>query len=133
LFHNFDKVLVGLHFGRFFQNASGVDVMITIFCDFCTIFGKKIGVFLKNQCYDHFFQNLALFWVKNANFFAKFFGENILKIITSVPGHPAVEVKWHFLRWLFLSLLQLKKKEKVGKWKQQYFVLKQDGTGKQKV
>jgi hypothetical protein len=35
--------------------------------------------------------NLALFWVKNANFFAKIFGENILKIITSVPGHPA----WH--------------------------------------
>jgi hypothetical protein len=33
-----------------------------------------------------FFQNLALFWVKNADFFAKFFGENILKIITSVPG-----------------------------------------------
>jgi hypothetical protein len=33
----------------------------------------------------NFFQNLALFWVKNANFFAKIFGENILKIITSVP------------------------------------------------
>jgi hypothetical protein len=33
--------------------------------------------------------NVALFWVKNANFFAEFFGENILKIITSVPGHPA--------------------------------------------
>jgi hypothetical protein len=32
--------------------------------------------------------NLALFWVKNANFFAKFFGKNILKIITLVPGHP---------------------------------------------
>jgi hypothetical protein len=30
--------------------------------------------------------NLALFWVKNANFFADFFGENIQKIITSVPG-----------------------------------------------
>jgi hypothetical protein len=29
---------------------------------------------------------LALFLVKNANFFAKFFGENILKIITLVPG-----------------------------------------------
>jgi hypothetical protein len=29
---------------------------------------------------------LALFWVKNANFFAEFFGKNILKIITSVPG-----------------------------------------------
>jgi hypothetical protein len=34
----------------------------------------------------NFFQNLALFWVKNANFFAKCFGENILKIITSVPA-----------------------------------------------
>jgi hypothetical protein len=32
-----------------------------------------------------FFQNLALFRVQNANFFAKFFGENILKIIASVP------------------------------------------------
>jgi hypothetical protein len=41
------------------------------------IFGEKNGVFLKNQCYDQFFQNLALFWVKNANFFANFFGENI--------------------------------------------------------
>jgi hypothetical protein len=30
---------------------------------------------------------LALFWVKNANLFAEFFGENILKIITSVPGY----------------------------------------------
>jgi hypothetical protein len=34
----------------------------------------------------HFLHNLALFWAKNAKFFAKFFGENILKIITS--GHP---------------------------------------------
>jgi hypothetical protein len=30
--------------------------------------------------------NLALFRAQNANFFAVFFGENILKIITSVPG-----------------------------------------------
>jgi hypothetical protein len=29
--------------------------------------------------------NLAWFLVKNANFFAEFFGENIFKIITSVP------------------------------------------------
>jgi hypothetical protein len=29
--------------------------------------------------------NLALFLVKNANLFAEFFGENISKIITSVP------------------------------------------------
>jgi hypothetical protein len=26
-------------------------------------------------------------WVKNSNFFADFFGENIFKIITSVPAH----------------------------------------------
>jgi hypothetical protein len=30
--------------------------------------------------------NLALFWVKNVNFFAIFFCENIFKIITSVPA-----------------------------------------------
>jgi hypothetical protein len=30
--------------------------------------------------------NLALFSVKNANFFAEFFAENIKIIITSVPG-----------------------------------------------
>jgi hypothetical protein len=30
-------------------------------------------------------QKLALFCVKNANIFTKFFGENILKIVTSVP------------------------------------------------
>jgi hypothetical protein len=35
-------------------------------------------------------QKLALFCVKNANIFANFFGENILKIITSVPGYAAV-------------------------------------------
>jgi hypothetical protein len=32
--------------------------------------------------------DLALFSAKNANLFAEIFGENILKIITSVPGHP---------------------------------------------
>jgi hypothetical protein len=36
----------------------------------------------------NFLNNLALFWVKKGNFFADF-GENILKIITSVPGHTA--------------------------------------------
>jgi hypothetical protein len=32
-----------------------VDVMITIFCDFCQFSAEKNGVFDKNQCYDHFF------------------------------------------------------------------------------
>jgi valyl-tRNA synthetase len=35
--------------------------------------------------------NLASFWEKNATFFAKIFGENILKIITSVPGHDPTD------------------------------------------
>jgi uncharacterized membrane protein len=35
-----------------------------------------------------FLQKVAAVGAKNANIFAKFFGENIFKIITSVPGHP---------------------------------------------
>jgi hypothetical protein len=34
----------------------GVDVMVTIFCDFRPYSAKKIGIFLKNKCYD---QNYA--------------------------------------------------------------------------
>jgi hypothetical protein len=40
---------------------SVVDVIITIFCDFPQFLARKIGVFLKYQCYDQLFQNLALF------------------------------------------------------------------------
>jgi hypothetical protein len=58
---------------------SGVDVMITIFC-------KKIGVVFKNQCYDQFFSKISSSWSKKRQFFAKFFGEKFLKIITSVPA-----------------------------------------------
>jgi hypothetical protein len=36
----------------FDKSTPGVDVMITIFCDFFPIFGEKIGVFLKSQSYD---------------------------------------------------------------------------------
>jgi hypothetical protein len=42
-----------------------------------------------------------MFLVKNANFFAKFFGENISKIITSVPG-------WANLRPVFLKITYVK-------------------------
>jgi hypothetical protein len=55
--------------------------MITIFCDFSLFSAKKLAFFSKTNVMINFFQNLALFGVKNA----KFFGENILKIITSVP------------------------------------------------
>jgi hypothetical protein len=40
---------------------------------------KKLAFFLNTIVMINFFQNLALFWVKNANFVAKIFGENILK------------------------------------------------------
>jgi hypothetical protein len=43
---------------------------------------KKLAFFLKTNVMIKCLHNLALFWVKNANFFAEFFGENI----TSVPG-----------------------------------------------
>jgi hypothetical protein len=32
-----------------------------------------------------FLQKVAAIWAKNANIFAKFYGENIFKITTSVP------------------------------------------------
>jgi hypothetical protein len=50
----------------------GVDVMITIFCDFLTISGEKIGAFLKNQCYDHIFEKYSFFLSQKRQFFADF-------------------------------------------------------------
>jgi hypothetical protein len=49
-------------------------------------FGEKIGVFLKNQCYDHIFAKTCSSLSKKREYFRQCFGENILKIITSVPG-----------------------------------------------
>jgi hypothetical protein len=48
-----------------------------------------MSVFLKNQCCDQIFEKISYVLSKKTPiFFADFFGENILKIITSVPGHP---------------------------------------------
>jgi hypothetical protein len=59
-------------------------------------FSKK-----KTMLWSKFLHNLALFWVKNADFFSELFGENIFKILTSVPdgltfvqsGRPDAEKK----------------------------------------
>jgi hypothetical protein len=51
---------------------AGVDVMITIF-------GEKLAFFSKTNVLMKFLDNLALFRVKNAIFFAEFFGKNIFK------------------------------------------------------
>jgi hypothetical protein len=72
---------------QIFTNSSGVDVMITIFCDFYQ-FSAKNGVFLKYQYYDQLFSKFSFVLSQKHHFFADKFGENILKIIASVPGHP---------------------------------------------
>jgi hypothetical protein len=58
---------------------SGVNVMITIFCDFSQFSAKKLAFFLNTNVMIKNLHNLALFSVKNANFFAEFFGEIIYK------------------------------------------------------
>jgi hypothetical protein len=40
--------------------ATGVDLMITIVCDFCLFSAKKMG-FLKNMLCIHFFTKIAVF------------------------------------------------------------------------
>jgi hypothetical protein len=52
--------------------TSGVDVMITIFWDFWQFSAKKLAFFSKNNVMIKFLRNLALFWVKNANFLLNF-------------------------------------------------------------
>jgi hypothetical protein len=58
-------------------NLSGVDVMITIFCDFCQFSAKNLRFSQKPMLWSQFLQKLAVAWAKNANIFAKFFVENI--------------------------------------------------------
>jgi hypothetical protein len=41
---------------------------------------------LKYQCYDQLFTKFSFVLSQKRPFFAKIFGENILKIITSVPA-----------------------------------------------
>jgi hypothetical protein len=49
-------------------------------------FCENIGVFFsKTNIMINFLNKVTLFLVKNANFVANFFGENIFKITTSVP------------------------------------------------
>jgi hypothetical protein len=47
------------------------NVMITIFCDLCPIFGGKMGVFLQNQCCDQIFAKSFSSLSKKRHFFAK--------------------------------------------------------------
>jgi hypothetical protein len=60
--------------------------MITIFCDFSQFLAKKLALFSNTNVMIKILHNLALFRVKNANFRAEIFGENLKKIITLIPG-----------------------------------------------
>jgi hypothetical protein len=51
--------------------------MITIFCDFRQFSAKKLAFFSKTSVMIKILHNLALVWVKNANFVTEIFGENI--------------------------------------------------------
>jgi hypothetical protein len=61
--------------------------MITIFCDFSQFSAKKLAFFSQKQCYDHFFSKFSFVLSQKRQVFARFFGENNLIIITSVPGN----------------------------------------------
>jgi hypothetical protein len=82
--NDFQKELLQCKYHDF--RRPGVDVMITIFWDFWRFSAKKLAFFSKTNVMIKILHNLALFWVKTANFLLNFFGENILKIITSVPA-----------------------------------------------
>jgi hypothetical protein len=50
-----------------------------------TIFGEKIGLFLKNKCWHPISAKLAVFELPKTPNFSQFFGENVFEIITSDP------------------------------------------------
>jgi hypothetical protein len=74
LFGQFLKIMiVASTFGLLL--LTGVDIMITIFCDFSQFSAKKLAFFSKTNIMIKILHNLALLRVKNANFFAIFFGK----------------------------------------------------------
>jgi hypothetical protein len=91
----YSKNWTGLRFGLFFANLSGrpgVDVMITIFCDFRQFSAKKWRFSQKSILCPKFLINLTLLRDKNANIFAKiFFAKIFFKILTSALGIGAYQ------------------------------------------
>jgi hypothetical protein len=71
---------------------TGVDFLISIFCDFFPIFGEEIGVFSqKPMLWSQFLQKLEVVLSKKTPIFSLNFSANIFfKIITSVPGPVSI-------------------------------------------
>jgi Holliday junction resolvasome RuvABC DNA-binding subunit len=61
------------------QKVPGVDVMITIFCDFSQFSAKKIGVFLKYQCNDQIILKFGFVLSQKRHFFRKIFRQKYFK------------------------------------------------------
>jgi ABC-type uncharacterized transport system fused permease/ATPase subunit len=59
--------------------SPGVDVMITIFCDFRQFSAKKIGVLPKYQCYDQLFSKFSFVLSQKRQFFRKKFRRKYFK------------------------------------------------------
>jgi hypothetical protein len=59
-----------------FLDDQGVDVMITIFCDFRQFLCVKIGVLVRNQYYDPHYAEFSSVLNQKRHFVAEFFGEN---------------------------------------------------------
>jgi hypothetical protein len=71
---------INSHRKCFTKSTSGVDVMITMFGDFCQFSAQKIGVFSKKQCYVNIFAKTgSIFESKTPIFSPNIFGENIQK------------------------------------------------------
>jgi hypothetical protein len=86
--------------------APGVDVMITIFCDFLTIFGKKLAFFSKNQCYDQNFAYFSFVLSQKHQFFCRIFRRKYFKNHNIGPwnsafgAHYCIIILPHFLMML---------------------------------
>jgi hypothetical protein len=62
---------------RYRKMKDGVDVMITIFCDFCQFSAKKLAFFSKTNVVINFFSKSSSSLSKKRQYFRQIFGENI--------------------------------------------------------
>jgi hypothetical protein len=104
-FHKIEKLFWGKHYTysnsvvflyflpKISADTPGIDVMITIIGDFCQFSSKKLVFFSKTNVM--IIKKTSSSWSKKCQFFfAKKFGENIFKIITSVSGRTPCPSGW---------------------------------------
>jgi hypothetical protein len=94
-------VSLGLNEGTALKisQKSGVDVMITNFCGFSQFSAKKLAFFLNSNVMIKSFSKVRFVLCLKRHFFAKFFGENILKIITLAPDQTICRYITNLKNW----------------------------------